>query len=161
MSVYFVYLNSVSRTHIYEWRIAPRAVSISSSWRCTSQRLYDFFIIWSYDRREWLVFMRSLLLHSQWARLSRSSGRISAHMTGQANLEAWPQRQTARATERAIKCTILPLTTVWKILFMGFIFIYTLYLLRAFYFDLFQTFIRVRCHVFGVFFLSKCLKKKE
>lgn len=29
--------------------------------------------------------------------------------------EAWPQRQTARATARAMKCTILPLTAVKKI----------------------------------------------
>lgn len=69
------------------------------------------------DRKERLVFMRGLLLHYC----------VIAFPMGQAELvirenlcthdwsskpEAWPQRQIERATERAIKRTILPLISV-------------------------------------------------
>lgn len=59
--------------------------------------------------------MRSLLLHSRCARLRWSSGGNLCTHDWSSRAEAWPKRQTQRGTERAIKCTILPFSTAWKI----------------------------------------------
>lgn len=85
MQVYSVYLWAISCASVFEWHVAAAASVLPRLEQCF--RFYYPTVLMTPIalRMEWHIFMRLLLLHSQWAKLSRSSTRICAHMSTQAH----------------------------------------------------------------------------